>query len=256
MLEFEKDYILKYKNKYNLINQTAEGETIGMHAHSRESILKKTSTRPITQYNILGELIAEYPMTEDTRRPLNLRSKACSHITACCRGTRKHAYGYIWRYKGQPLNDISDINPNSLCFNTLIQLNMAGQRIAEFTSYNNASKAIGDNSKGGNIAGVVNGHQKSCKGYTFKLIPNYIYFDILLLEQRKNSWKEKEAKRLKSQKVYQYSMGGQMIKEYSSLSDAATFGCGSRNHRKGIKDCCINKRSSFKNYKWSFQGPQ
>ena len=115
MLEFEKDYILKYKDKYNLINQTAGGETISTYIHSRESILRKTSTRPIVQYNILGEIINEFPMTEDARRILGLRAKACSHITACCKGTRKHAYGYIWRYKGQPLGDVSDINPNSLC---------------------------------------------------------------------------------------------------------------------------------------------
>lgn len=257
MLEFEKDYILKYKDKYKLINQTIGGEAVGFHAHSRENILKKTSTRPIVQYNILGEKINEFPMTEDARRTLGLKSnKACSHITACCKGDRKHAYGYIWRYKGQPLGDITDINPNSLCFNILVQFDSSGCKVAEFTSYSEASKAIDDHSKGGNIAGVINGHQKFCKGYTFKLIPNYTYFDKSLLSIKKQIWKEKEAKSVKYRKIFQYSLDGQFLKEYTSLSDAASFGYGNRNYRKEIKECCTNKRSSFKNYKWSYKGPQ
>lgn len=53
-------------------------------------------------------------------RAMELREKACSHITQCCKGTRKYAYGYIWRYKGDPLGDISNINPRSLDLNYLV----------------------------------------------------------------------------------------------------------------------------------------
>ena len=44
---------------------------------------------------------------------------------------------------------------------------MDGNRICEYDSYEKASLAIHDWSKGGNIAMVVNKKQKSCKGYYF-----------------------------------------------------------------------------------------
>ena len=95
MLEFEKEYIRLHREEYKLINQTNGGETISYNTHSRDVILKKSTTRPVVQYNVLGEKIAEYEMIEDVRREFNLRNKACAHITACCKGSRKHAYGYI-----------------------------------------------------------------------------------------------------------------------------------------------------------------
>jgi len=176
MKQFEIDYIAKYKEKYKLVNQTSGGDHLGFRSHSREAILKRSNTRAVTQYNILGEKIADYEIMEDIMRTLNLKEKACSHITQCCKGTRKHAYGYIWRYKGEPLGDISDINPKSLFFNKLVQYNCLGERIAEYDSYKEASEAIGDNSKGGNISAVINGQQKSCCGFTFQVEPTYCYF--------------------------------------------------------------------------------
>ena len=41
------DYISKYKDKYNLINQTIGGDYPGFLIHSRESILKKSNTRAV-----------------------------------------------------------------------------------------------------------------------------------------------------------------------------------------------------------------
>ena len=111
----------------------------GFNAWSREAILKKERTRAVEQYNILGEKISEYEIMEDIGRALNLKSKACTHITQCCKGKRRHAYGYIWRYKGESLGDISDINPKSLHFNKLVQYDLEGNRIAEYDSYKEAS---------------------------------------------------------------------------------------------------------------------
>ena len=62
-------------------------------AHSRESILKRKGIRSVVQYNIFGEKLHEYEMTEDAARALHLKS--ASKITACCRHERKHAHGYI-----------------------------------------------------------------------------------------------------------------------------------------------------------------
>lgn len=165
--QFEINYISTYKEKYNLTNDTPGGDYMAYNAHSRESILKKCSTKKIVQYNIFGELIHVYDMIEDAVRILGLSSG--SKITMCCKHKRKHAYGYIWRYYNEELGDISDIDCNSLYFNNLLQCDTNGNIICIWDSYIKASKAIGDNSKGGNIVACINGKQKTCKGFIWKL---------------------------------------------------------------------------------------
>lgn len=95
MKEFEINYIKENKERYDLTNQTIGGDMPGFRTFSRESILKKKTTKPIVQYNVLGEKIAEFEMTEDAAREYGYQEKACSHITQCCKGTRHSAYGYI-----------------------------------------------------------------------------------------------------------------------------------------------------------------
>ena len=53
---------------------TPGGDWIGEHAHTRETIIKKSNTRAVVQYNILGEKIAEYEIMEDVMRELDLKS--------------------------------------------------------------------------------------------------------------------------------------------------------------------------------------
>lgn len=165
--QFEVNYITTYKVRYNLTNDTPGGDYIAYNAHSREAILKKKNIRKTVQYNIFGELLHIYDLTEDAARALGLTSG--SKITMCCRHKRKHAYGYIWRYYGEELGDISNIDVNSLCFNDLLQCDSKGNIIKVWDSYFKASKAVGDNSKGGNIAACVSGKQKTCKGFIWKL---------------------------------------------------------------------------------------
>lgn len=248
--QFEIDYIAKYKDKYKLINQTMGGDHPGFLIHSRESILKQKRTRAVTQYNVLGEKIADYEITEDIKRTFNLQDKACSHITQCCKGTRRQAYGYIWRYREEPLGDISDINPKSLYFNTLVQYDLQGNRIAEYDSYLKASQAIGDHSKGGNIASVVKGDQKSCKGYTFKLEPKFVYYDHDLFKKVYNNPMQHNINQSKANgKGVNQIKDGKIIATYTSFSEAAKS-LGNYNWRYAIAECCKGKRKEWKGFEW------
>lgn len=183
-------------------------------------------------------------------RTLELKEKACSHITQCCKGIRNHAYGYIWRYKGEPLGDISNINPKSLFFNTLIQYDLQGNRIAEFDSYLEASKAIGDRSKGGNIASVISGEQKSCKGYIFKLEPKFIYYDHDLFKRIYDNYIHHNTNQSKvSGKGVNQIKDGKIIATYTSFSEAAKK-LGNYNWRNAIAECCKGKRKEWKGFEW------
>ena len=54
------------------------------------------SKKPVLQYSMNGEFIAEYPSTREAER-----QTGCNHqnICYCCKGKYKYSGGYIWKYK-------------------------------------------------------------------------------------------------------------------------------------------------------------
>ena len=70
----------------------------GKH-HSEESKQKMAENRPsklVLQFSKDGEFIAEYSSIHEAERHTGL---SASNICKCCRGERKSAGGFIWRYK-------------------------------------------------------------------------------------------------------------------------------------------------------------
>ena len=53
-------------------------------------------SKSVLQYDLDGNLIAEFPSTMEVERKLGFLN---SNIGLCCRGKYKQAYGYIWKYK-------------------------------------------------------------------------------------------------------------------------------------------------------------
>ena len=54
------------------------------------------NTKPILQFSKNGELIAEYSSLTEAERQTGCNN---SHICECCKGERKSARGFIWKYK-------------------------------------------------------------------------------------------------------------------------------------------------------------
>lgn len=52
----------------------------------------------VEQYNLDGTYIRDFKSISDALIFLN-KSLKHSHISSCCKGKRKSAYGYIWKYK-------------------------------------------------------------------------------------------------------------------------------------------------------------
>ena len=71
---------------------------IGKHhsEESRKKISQSMGVNGILQFSKNGEFIAEYPSTKEAER-----QTGCYHgsICNCCKGNRKSAGGFIWRYK-------------------------------------------------------------------------------------------------------------------------------------------------------------
>ena len=52
----------------------------------------------VNQYDKEGNYINTFPSAKDAAQSLNNKPSP-SHISECCAGKRKSAYGYVWRYK-------------------------------------------------------------------------------------------------------------------------------------------------------------
>lgn len=64
-----------------------------------ELVLKeeqKKLSKPIIQYDLQGNFIAEYPSVCEAARKLTIHK---GNISECCIGQRKTAGGYKWKYK-------------------------------------------------------------------------------------------------------------------------------------------------------------
>ena len=53
-------------------------------------------SKPVIQYKLNGEFVAEDPSICESERITGIRQPT---ITKCCKGQRKNAGGYIWKYK-------------------------------------------------------------------------------------------------------------------------------------------------------------
>lgn len=55
----------------------------------------KLNSKPVLQFTLKGEFIKTYPSTHEAERQTGISN---SHISNCCKGKRKTAGGYCWRY--------------------------------------------------------------------------------------------------------------------------------------------------------------
>lgn len=108
----EKQRLLKIGNKYRLGQKQSEackrkiseknkgrnaGEKNYFHGHKFFGV-DNPNSKPVERYDLNGNLIDYKSCAADYAKELNLINAA--HITEVCKGKRKTAHGYIWKYKG------------------------------------------------------------------------------------------------------------------------------------------------------------
>ena len=63
---------------------------------SKALLNKKSTSKPVEQYTLDGVFVAEYPSIKEAERQTGISN---SNICQCCKGNKKSAGGYIWKYK-------------------------------------------------------------------------------------------------------------------------------------------------------------
>lgn len=87
--------IRKWCNKYEIPSQSSYYKTVKKEPKEKNRPFKIG----VVQLNIeTGEEINYFNSISDAARSLGLNNKCCTHISDSCKGTRKSAYGYKWKF--------------------------------------------------------------------------------------------------------------------------------------------------------------
>lgn len=78
------------------IRESNKGENHPMYGKKHPEETKAKMSKPVLQYDIKGNIISEYYGSREAERQTGI---AHEYISRCCKGKRKSAGGYIWKYK-------------------------------------------------------------------------------------------------------------------------------------------------------------
>jgi hypothetical protein len=153
--------LIGYENLINIRKETGWGG----HSHSPETIDKLS--KPVLQYSKQGEFIKEWPSATQASLSLNKHTAA---ITECCRGFRKHIYGFIWRHKDNPIEIKAKFTPKKQkkvkfppYFHPIDQYDLEGNFIKTWDNTKTASDSL--DLRTSSISSCLNGKYKTSGGF-------------------------------------------------------------------------------------------
>lgn len=76
-------------------NQTGKGNS--MYGSGKRQQNRPDQSKPVVQYSLDEKFVAWFPSSMEAERVLGI-PKLNTRISECCRGKRKTAKGYIWRF--------------------------------------------------------------------------------------------------------------------------------------------------------------
>lgn len=128
-----------------------------------EKYIRKTKSLPVYQYSLSGKFIKSYKTLIDAIKEMNLANG--SHISSCCNGKRRTAYGFMWSYeKFDKLYSFKNKHNQNV---TVIQFDLNKNKICSFKNLMDASKQFGEKSEKAYYAinRCLNKRSKSAYGF-------------------------------------------------------------------------------------------
>lgn len=185
--------------------------------------------KPVVQYDINGNYIAEFESIEQAKNQTNVRN-----ISTCVVGRKKTSGGFVWRYKGDPFDKYDVIYKQRGI--PIKQYNLDGTYIKTYPSQEAASQETGINA--GHISSVCSGKRISCGGYIWRYKNDG--FDTYRTEREISD----------DRRVYQYDLSGNLVNTYKWSADAvAQYG-------NGVSKCLCGRYKTAYGYIWKREGEQ
>ena len=224
-------------------------DTNGIENLKRDKLqITKTEKIPVYQFNIYGDLIAEYPSIDKASAVTGIPHP---NIHNCCIGSYSHAGKFIWKHK----EDVSDLEEFKRTLDTSIfdefkeiyQFDMDLNFIAE---YENANAATKINTK------LVSNSILDCCRNIYRYSNDYIWQfkcnvpDIMAF---KNEYTHKNRKPTTHSPVLQYDKNMNFIREFQSAKEAAAFyDCDSHT----ITYACSGRNKTGLGFIWKYKYPE
>lgn len=184
--------------------------------------------KPICQYDLQGNLIAEY---ESVATASQITGISPSCISAVCRGEWAAAHQYQWRWKGsKPPSNYRRTSHQSM---KVYQYDMEGNFIREYENSMIACEVNDWSITSSKISCVCNLTLPSFKGYQWR----YIKYDKI------------ESTLPRNKIVIQYDLDGSIVAEYTSIAEAARL---TEINVTSISRCCNNKQRLAGSFGWKF----
>ena len=144
------------------------GYNIASGGYIGNSILGGNATgeklrKPVCQYDLKGNLIAEYPGANVAARAIG-KVKRSSSLVCVCNGKRGTYYGYVWRYKGDPFckYDVNALKQKR----EVLQYSRSGVFIRQYDSIADAESET--STRHSEIIRVCKGERRTAGGYVWK----------------------------------------------------------------------------------------
>lgn len=142
----EIELIAKYKSTderygYN-ISSGGKGMGQGLkHSPEHYEMLSARNRKAVDCYNRDGEYLASFKSIMAAADCVNGGFKV---ISACCNGAKKSAYGYVWRFKGEPFNKYETASKKGGVKGFPVEVfDEKGKYVGRFKNVKAASKATG-----------------------------------------------------------------------------------------------------------------
>lgn len=190
----------------------------------------------VCQYTTNGELVREFHSINEAERELNLGQS--SGVSACCNHKLKTAYGFVWRFKGEPFS-LEEYKPKRHQ-KFVIKRNAEGEEVARYKSVSEAAMENGFDRHTLLKTNIIDGFTYEVEKKENEFIPT----------GHKGPRPDLIGKCAK--KIYQYTKDGSFVAEYNSIKEAA-IAMGSEKRSSDIINCAKgNIRSAF-GFDWRYK---